>query len=294
MKRKDFQQEILAARRKARSRLKSRVKAVMVTLLLLDAMLHFFFYTSQDTLLFHRTPLTTAAAREVQNRYPELRLIEIKAADGARLQGWSAPARKPGQAAILYFGGNRDEISGTVAMAASQTGHAVMGFNYRGYGLSEGKPGEKILFADALTEYDELARRKLIDPRTVVLMGRSLGSGVAVYTAEQRPARAMILITPYDSVTSVAQGRYPFIWVRLIIRHPFDSLARAPRLHLPLLVMAAGSDHTIPPSHARRLADHYGGPVTLRVIDGVDHNEIFGRTLLWQSVNAFLAVKKRL
>jgi len=262
--------------------------ASLVTLLLLEAVVHLYFYTSQEVLLFHPTPLTAAKAREALNRYPELRMLEAAAADGTRLQGWAAPAREPGRAAILYFGGNGDEISGVVAQAAEETGRAVVGFNYRGYGLSEGAPGEKNLFADALAVYDELARRKLIDPQTVILMGRSLGSGVAVYLAEQRPARAMILITPYDSVTSVAQQRYPFLWVRLIIRHPFDSLSRAPRLRLPLLVLAAGNDHTIPLSHARRLAERYGGPVDLRVIDGAAHDDILTHASLWERMNAFL------
>jgi len=276
--------------RKARSRLKSRVLAVLVTLLLLEVILHLVFYASQDVLLFHRVPLTPSAARVVQERYPELRMLEMTAADGTRLQGWAAPAaRDRGLPAILYFGGNGDEISGTVAEVARETGRAVVGMNYRGYGLSGGVPGETAIFADALVEYDELTRRKLIDPRSVILMGRSLGSGVAVYLAGQRPACALILVTPYDSITSVAQGRYPFLWVRLITKNPFDSLALAPRLHLPLLLLIADQDRTIPPSHARRLAKRYGGPVTLRIIAGAGHNDIFSRPELWQSVKAFLA-----
>lgn len=289
MPRKDAEPHAPRTTGKRRSRTRSRVLAVLVMLLLLEVILHLVFYTSQDTLLFHKVPLTSAAARGVQHRYPALRMIEVTAADGTRLQGWSVPAREPGQAAVLYFGGNSDEISDTVATIAEETGRAIVGLNYRGYGLSEGGPGETALFADALVVYDELARHKLIDPRDVVLMGRSLGSGVAVYLAGQRPVHALVLVTPYDSVTSVAQRRYPFLWARLIVKHPFDSFTRVPRLQLPMLILAAGRDRTIPPSHALRLAERCGGPVTLRVIDDAGHNDIFARESLWQSMNAFLA-----
>jgi len=271
------------------SRLKSRLRAALIVLLLLEVGLHLIFYFTQDALLFHRVPITPATARDILTRNPKLRMLEMTAADGTRLQGWSAPARDIGQAAILFFGGNGDEISGTVLRVAKATGCAVVGLNYRGYGMSQGAPGEKQIFADALTVYDELARRKLIDPRSVILMGRSLGSGVAVHLAGQRPARALVLITPYDSVTSVAQSRYPFLWVRLIIKHPFDSLAHAPQLSWPMLMLVAGQDRTIPPSHALRLARHYGGTVTLRIIANAGHDNILNQQSLWDSMKTFLA-----
>ena len=82
--------------------------------------------------------------------------------------------------------------------------------NYRGYGHSEGRPSEARLFADAVRLYDWAAGQAGVDARRSVGMGRSLGSGVAIYLATQRTLAGLVLVTPFDSITAVAQRHYPF------------------------------------------------------------------------------------
>ena len=127
--------------------------------------------------------------------------------------------------------------------------------NYRGYGLSEGRPGEAALAADALAVYDLLAARWGRRPGAHRRLWRSLGSGVAVQLAAKRPVRAVMLVSPFDSLRSIARKQYPIIPVSLLLKHPFDSLARAPGIEAPLLVLAGERDTLIPPALSRRLHD---------------------------------------
>jgi pimeloyl-ACP methyl ester carboxylesterase len=93
-----------------------------------------------------------------------------------------------------------------------------------------------------------------------VVIGRSLGSGVAVHVAAERKPAGVVLVTPFDSLRAVAQGIYPFVPVSLLLRHPFDSLALAPSIAAPMLALVATQDRVIAPAHARRLFEAWRGP----------------------------------
>jgi len=130
--------------------------------------------------------------------------------DNLYLHGWFVGKPGPERPQILiYFGGNDDEMSNLLKDAMRFKGWSVALVNYRGYGLSQGHPGEESLFGDAVVIYDYLTSRKDVDTGNVMVMGRSLGTGVAVYLASQRPLKGVILVSPYDSVNSVARARLP-------------------------------------------------------------------------------------
>lgn len=169
-------------------------------------------------------------------------------ADGATLRGWVV---NPGHAkALLYFGGNGEDIAlGRDDVALWAPGHTVYLVAYRGYGHSSGDPSEAALAADAVALFDHVARSH----DAVDVFGRSLGSGVAVHLAAVRPVRRLALVTPFDSVLRVAQGHYPWLPLRWMLKDPFESWRRAPRLTMPTLVVVAGEDDVTPPAHADAL-----------------------------------------
>ena len=109
--------------------------------------------------------------------------IEIVSADGTRLHGWIRAANAAPAPVVLYFGGNAEEVSWTIAERRWPTGWTIVAVNYRGYGRSEGSPGEAPLVADALAVYDAIAARSDVDAKHIVAFGRSLGTGVAVKLA---------------------------------------------------------------------------------------------------------------
>ncbi|MGE5557087.1 MAG: alpha/beta hydrolase [Bacillota bacterium] len=246
-------------------------------------------YLFQANLIFFPQKITLEYASHLKAIYPNLREINIKTPDGAALHGWllknTAAKQTP---LIIYYGGNGDEASWIIEDGLKLKNWSLLLMNYRGYGLSEGVPGEKCLCNDAIYVYDLFARRKDVDKDGIVVMGRSIGSGVAVYVAERRPLRGVVLITPYDSVTSVARERMPFIPVSLILKHRFESISRAPKIRSPVLVMVAEKDEVIPPWHAMRLAKAWGGETAVHVIKNAGHNTIQNDDDYWRYIGDFL------
>lgn len=187
-----------------------------------------------------------------------------------RLHGW---VLNPGKAnAVIYFGGNNEMVTHRQEFFEDVfRGYSIYLINYRGYGLSQGRPSEAGLFADALAIYDQIAPAH----ETVTAYGRSLGSGVAVYLAANRPLQKLILLTPYDSVASIAQRIYPIFPVRLLIKDRFDSASRAGDIDIPVLIAAAERDREVEPRHTQALRQSFNrAAMTYVTIAGAAHNDI--------------------
>jgi pimeloyl-ACP methyl ester carboxylesterase len=244
-------------------------------------------YFLQERLLFFPQPLVEDPLKA--NTGAAIDGVSLVTADQLRLRGWLAHATNTRAPApiLIYFGGNAEEVSWLAASAGRYAGWSLLLINYRGYGGSEGKPGEAALFADALQIYDYAAGRA--QGGRVAVMGRSLGSGVAVYLASQRPVAGVILVSPYDSIESVAKGIYPYLPISLMLKHRFDSIARAPGIKLPLLCLVASADRVIPRPHSERLYAAWGGPKQWREIAPAEHDSIAEAADYWRAIAAFMA-----
>jgi pimeloyl-ACP methyl ester carboxylesterase len=239
---------------------------------------------AQDRLVFFPQPLVSTAHLPAGTQP-----LEVVAADGTRLRGWIRPAAQMPAPLVLCFGGNAEEVSWTLAEARWPRDWAVAAINYRGYGASEGSPGEAALVADALAVHDALAVRRDVDPRRIVAYGRSLGAGVAVKLAAARPLAGVILASPYDSLVAVGRTHYPLLPVGWLLRHRFDALAHAPRLRVPMLALVADADAIIPRERSAALYDAWAGPKTWQVVPATDHNTLSLPDAFWSAVARFLA-----
>lgn len=247
-------------------------------------------YMYQDHLLFKPQPLTEAAASEISLQHPNAEPVTFRAQDGIALHGWWVHDHlTSNQPLIIYFGGNAEEVSWMIERQQRLGGWSLLLINYRGYGRSDGEPGEHELFADALRIYDHITAQPHIDRQRIVVMGRSLGTGVAVYLASQRPTAGVVLITPYDSMLAVAQEHYPYLPVALMLRHRFDSISYAARIYAPLLVLAATDDLVVPYSHAQRLQHAWAGISQWRLLPDADHLSISKSPVFWQHIREFLS-----
>lgn len=244
-------------------------------------------YFLQERLIFLPQPLTQDPLKA--NPGVAIEELSLVTADKVRLHGWLVKATETQTPAplLIYFGGNAEEVSWLASTAGQYAGWSLLLFNYRGYGRSEGKPGEAELFADALQIYDYAASRA--PGGRITVMGRSLGSGVAVHLAAQRPVAGVILVSPYDSVESVAKGIYPYLPISLMLKHRFNSLARAPGIKAPLLCLVASDDRVIPRRHSERLYAAWGGAKQWREIRPAEHDSLAGNPDYWQAIAAFLA-----
>jgi len=241
-------------------------------------------WLTQERMIFFPQPV----ASRTHIPAPAARL-EVMAADGSRLRGWIAPGSSAPAPALIYFGGNAEEVSWTVTDARWSREWTIVAINYRGYGASEGKPGERELIDDGLAIYDAVARRGDIDHRRIVVFGRSLGTAVAVHVAAERPIAGAILVSPYDSLAEIGKKHYPWLPVALLLRHRFETLADARRNAMPMLAIVGERDRIIPIERSRALFDAWAGSKTWLAVPGADHNDLGDDETFWTSVRAFLS-----
>jgi len=178
----------------------------------------------------------------------------------------------PGPNALLYFGGNAEDVAYSLGdLSTAFPDHAIYLMNYRGYGGSAGAPSEAALVADALALFDHARNAH----SHIVVVGRSLGSGVAVQLASRRPVARLVLVTPYDSLLRLAQRRFPFLPAGWLMLDRFESWRHAKAVAVPTLLIAAEHDEVIPRAHADALLPHFrAGIATLKVLPDAGHNTI--------------------
>ncbi|MGA7244855.1 MAG: alpha/beta hydrolase [Terracidiphilus sp.] len=177
-----------------------------------------------------------------------------------------------GPDAIVYFGGNAEDVSLDLPdFATAFPNDAIYLLHYPGYGGSAGHPTEKSILAAAFVLFDAVHAQHA----NVTLIGRSLGTGVAIHVASQRPVARIVLVTPYDSLVDVAQEHYPFLPNRWMMLDKYDSWKYAPQVTAPTKIIAAGNDEVIPRTSTERLRTRFrDGIVSYVVVPGVGHNSI--------------------
>ena len=259
------------------------IKVLLFFMIAIYATLVALLYLRQEQILFVSTPLPAERKHAFASYEWALRHGDVT------LKGWYVPHRpQDPKPLIIYYGGNAEEVSETFVDRYKLHANGFLFMNYRSYGESTGRPSESALFSDALFVYDKLIEKAGLSPQQIVLMGRSLGTGVATYVARHRVVRSVILVTPYDSLVEVARHNYSWAPVRWLLKNPFNSVGLAPQIQEPMLNIMASGDTLIPVSHAQNLAKAWSGPVTSVTLEGAGHGDINGYDEYWNSINRFL------
>ncbi|MFJ5236916.1 alpha/beta hydrolase [Pseudomonas neuropathica] len=180
-----------------------------------------------------------------------------------------------GPRALIYFGGNAEDVSRNLPeFAEAFPDYAVYLLNYRGFGGSGGSPSEAAIAEDALALFDQV----YTSHPQVAVVGRSLGSGVAVRLASQRPVQQLILVTPYNSLEEIAARQYPWVPVQWLLKDRFESGKYAAHIRVPTLLLAASDDEVIPRASTQRLLENFPqGVAVLRMVPDSGHNSISDR-----------------
>ena len=269
-----------------KSLLLSLSRLLLGVLLGIPALLYPLLYFRQEAMLFLPRGLDESEEAWLRGQYPGSEFT-LDPEPGIRLHGWLRKGA-PSAPLLLYFGGNAEEVSHQIDMPLPP-GWSLLLMNYRGYGKSQGRPGQAALFQDALAIYDTLKK----DFPRIALMGRSLGTGVAVYVASRRPVCSAVLVSPYDSIRQLAQDLYPYVPVRWLLKHPFDARKYAPEATTPVLALIADADEIIPPDHSQRLLASWGGEVHVHRFPRADHTSIAEEADFWPTIRGFLATHSR-
>lgn len=200
----------------------------------------------------------------------DAQVLSLRTADGETLSAWLL--RRPGDRLFVYFHGNAGDLPRHAERMRqlAALGGSVLAVDYRGYGLSTGRPSEAGLREDAEAAYAE-ALALGFRPGAIVLYGESLGSAVAVQLAARRRVAGIILDAPFTSVADVAAGQYWMVPVRLLLRDPFRSDEVIGSVPAPILILHGTEDRTVPFRLGEALAAAAGPRARFVALPGAGH-----------------------
>jgi len=219
---------------------------------------------------------STSPPPPASDALPAAEDVRLLTDDGLDLGAWWVPAGEPrsGLTVVVLPGNAADrENRAPLARALAARGHGVLLVDYRGYGGNPGRPSEKGLALDARAAVDWLARRDDVDPAGLVYFGESLGTGVAVGLALERPPAGLVLRSPFTSLVDAARHHFPILPVGLLLRDRFPSLARIGRIDRPVLFVVGTEDGVVPVGLSRDLFEAAAEPKRWFALKGADHND---------------------
>jgi fermentation-respiration switch protein FrsA (DUF1100 family) len=216
--------------------------------------------------------------------------MTVQTADGERLAGWLLSARDP-RAFVVYFHGNGGNLSiwAPILVGLAQRGYSVFAIDYRGYGLSTGRPTERGLYRDVdgvLARLDGFPT----GARPLLYWGRSLGATMAAYAASRRPPDGLILESGFPDARSLLRGSPPLALLGLFASYRFSTIGFLEGVKAPILVMHGDADSVVPYEHGRALFARIGGPKQFVTIRGGDHNDdsLTDARTYWDAVDRFV------
>ena len=239
----------------------------------------------EQSLVFQPTPY-----REEKWIVPTIRCEDawFAPADGTRLHGWFAEGANP-RAVVLYCHGNAGNISGGEGLLRQYCDKlhvSVMLFDYRGYGKSQGQPTEAGVLQDARAARAWLAKRTGVAEKDIVLVGNSLGGGVAVDLAAKDGARGLILENTFTSLPDVAASHVPLLPVQWLMQTRLDSAQWIAKYHGPLLQTHGDADQVVPFAIGKKLFAAANEPKKFIAIPGGGHN-VPQDQKYWRALEAF-------
>jgi pimeloyl-ACP methyl ester carboxylesterase len=250
-------------------------------------------YLNQGNLIFPRTVNAVPVPNPNLSAYEEL---TVYTPDGETLHGILFPAQIPSPTLVLAFGGNAHDVIGMATFLKNevfpQGSVAVAALSYRGYPNTFGKPStgtptESSLHADARTLYDVLTAR--LHPVATYAVGYSLGTAVSAKLATRRPLNGIALIAPPASIRRLAQEKYPWLPVRLLLKYPFATEDILGNVTAPVALIYTATDGLISPAHIRFLKAAQPA-ATVTQLQGGAHGTILDNPRLPQTLQNFIPV----
>jgi len=181
---------------------------------------------------------------------------------------------------FIYFAGRGEDVRATAqALHWLPEGFGFAAVNYRGVADSEGHPSEIASVADAIQFANHL--RKAFPQARLHVVGRSLGTGVAIQLVAQQDFSSLQLVTPYDSMLEVAKRRFPLVPLALLLRHRFDSLTHCKEVAAKTQVLLAERDDVVLPERSQKLIAAWPTPISVQTVPGSDHHSIMGLEATW-------------
>jgi hypothetical protein len=216
-------------------------------------------YALQSRLVWFPTSEIVATPEDVGLAYEE---VTLTADDGVQLAAWYVPAGGESRGTILYCHGNAGNISTRLPTMhlCHRLGLDILAFDYRGYGRSEGRPSEEGTYRDARAAWEYLVHDRGVEPRRIVVVGRSLGGAIASRLACDREVAGVSLECAFTAVPDVAAEKFWFLPARWLTRIQYPTIEHVRRLDCPVMICHSPEDRLIPFHHGEQLYAAAGEP----------------------------------
>jgi fermentation-respiration switch protein FrsA (DUF1100 family) len=246
------------------------LKAIVIVFAALYAVALGVMYLAQRRFLYFPDPTRTSPSAaglfDVEERI-------IATPDGERIIAWYGKARD-GEPTLLYFhgnGGSLESRSGRIRQYLDR-GRGVFMMSYRGYSGSSGSPSEVANIADAKLAY-EAVRSEGVAAHDIILYGESLGSGIAIAVAAEKPVAGVILDSPFTSIVERAGQLYPWLPVYLFLKDRYESILRIAKVRAPIFIVHGEADDVVPVDMGRRLFEAANEPKEIKIFAGAGHDD---------------------
>ena len=243
--------------------------------------------TVANRFLFQPDPKDMLAQEQLPVQVQQL---FIETADQVMLQAYFLP-QPASNRILIYFHGNAGNICGRLPdlLNINRMGINVLGISYRGYGQSQGKPNEDGLYLDGEAAFRYAIQRLGYTTDNVILMGRSLGTGVAVHTAQHEEISGLILVTPLTSAKACARA-YGFGPFAAIAGDAFNTIEKIQHIQCPLLVVHGTDDRIIPFAMGKAVYDRATVQKRFIAIEGAGHNDLSTAyaAVYWPAISEFI------
>lgn len=248
------------------------VRSIIIFALVVYIGIAVLLFVLQSRLVYLPLRTITATPASLRLAYED---VTFEAGDGVKLSGWFVTAEQS-RGVVLFCHGNAGNISHRLESIEifHRLGLSVFIFDYRGYGESEGKPGENGTYLDAEASWRWLVENQGISPDSIIIFGRSLGGAIAAWLAKEHPPKALILESAFTSIRDMGADLYPWIPIRFISRFHYTTVVYLKEITSPVLVIHSPQDDIIPYSHGQRLFETANEPKEFFKISG-SHNEGF-------------------
>lgn len=251
-------------------RVRRMVLIALTTIVLAYAGIAAALYFAQGSLLY-------PAPRVIAAKTGGFDEVSYSTADGVVLRAGYRPAQ-PNMPTLVFFHGNGSDWPSSVVAIDQMVsaGYGVLAAEYRGYRGNSGSPDETGLYADGRAALAWLEEQG-VAPQDVVFVGNSIGSGVAVQMASEMEPRALILISPFASLSQLVGEKFRWLPTNMLLRDRYDNIAKLPSVRSPVLILHGDADTLIPYAHARQLAAARPG-AQLEIFPG------YGHDLAWHDI----------
>lgn len=275
---------------------KRKIVYTIIVILLILILLLIGWNKLQDYIFFH--PWNDLVSYKKLQQIEEFKEIEIKN-DEVNLSGWfwNIQNKKEQSPLVIFFTGNAQNSSNTLynyylseKMKDAFGDYNLMIIDYPGYGMSKGKPSDDSMFIASKYIFEYATKMNEVDKDNIVIMGYSIGTGVASYCASTNEASGLILVAPYDKALSLYNDAIDSFHgsIQSLAKYSFDSATYVESVKEPTLIFTSKADEVINYKHSLDLAGHFSELDDVVILDGVNHNGYFSQNQVLNGITEFL------